>query len=535
MGRVLTFETRLGVLTSQLARRFESVVSLHAIAWSADAAREQVRRAALSNVRIETLPGNKQLCEFGRFDAVVLLDPDGDPTGQWESVRETLVRQVVAHARELLTERGCLLIGGDNSWSYQRIGQPSRRPGLALPRLKSRLGRDFALELFVGDVSVGSTHSPPPELCSAHVSLPPSIHAVTWKSHAKRRLLELPKLRQFWPAFVLIATRGDPDCFLSRQLRSMGDPRLPDWVARERVAIKRIIAGNHGVSVMIVGPMDRSSRAVVVKSSNTEAGKQLCRTNAWALEFLEKSAWQHLTPRLLGLYDCEGVVMTVESMCEGAELGGVCASDNGPWSRCCDQLLALQVRDRRMEVMTQDRFSNTVGHWIGQLKRLCEESLRTRLTGVERRLSELMIGRSFAMGLCHGDLKLGNLLFNDIGKLTGVIDWDGIETDGLIVFDYLTMMTYKLAKEEKSDLESTYVRHILPWELPPAYEQGLAPVVQELAPDSVGFQLLRIAFWFSLLHVRFASAFKLHRTWRSRMLDNVLPEMERRLAQATTL
>ncbi len=72
---------------------------------------------------------------------------------------------------------------------------------------------------------------------------------------------------------------------------------------------------------------------------------------------------------------------------------------------------------------------------IIQRKSGCEKSIQNSFELLSEKLRATLLGKTAMAGICHGDFKIENCIFEKNGELKGVIDWDMGEFDELNLFD----------------------------------------------------------------------------------------------------
>jgi aminoglycoside phosphotransferase (APT) family kinase protein len=151
----------------------------------------------------------------------------------------------------------------------------------------------------------------------------------------------------------------------------------------------------------------------------------------------------NLVPRSLGRIELRGRPVFLESALEG----------NVPGKRArrmfrrtlrrkaADFLTALHRASREDVLLDDDLFEDRIGHYCDHLAAAVEkgrqaEAVRRMKAGIQARL----VGSRFPLVVEHGDFHLGNCLFDRLGRLTGVIDWDLGSARGLPVLDLLHLL-----------------------------------------------------------------------------------------------
>jgi Phosphotransferase enzyme family len=520
-GRAVVFETRLGVLSELLSRRFDFVVSVHASDAAAQHTLDWLLHRSISNVAVHVLGADWNHGEQP-LDAVILIDASQDPTEQWHD----RLNELSVHARRIAEQRlsrtGSFVQGGENSWGYARLLGRKARFGESLPALLRNDASFPVKHVYVGTSPLSATHAPPPECASLHVAGQHASRPTGWPARLKSAVVHSTAMRYLWPTYLLFSMRSNAPSEILARLEHEGilnfahDSESAAWV------VKRVVAGNHGVTIAIVGHRQKEADDIVVRWCLHSAGQRLLHVNADALERLAITEWTSLIPRLILHKKVGNLSFSAESLCRGFELEGNSPESMRHLKNACVRLVDLQFQSASILNMDESRYARMILPWFDDLRLHCGEEYEDSVVKLEVRLGKLMRGRSFSIGPCHGDLKLGNVLFGVDGTLSGVIDWDCYTDEGLPIHDYLTMFTYKLGLDYGLGLDEVFLRFILPWQLPTSYLECAQPAVERFCGNDEGFLLARACFWFSLLQSRFSMTFKLHETWRTRYVKSVI-------------
>ena len=525
-------ETRLGAVSCGIAAHFDRVVAWHR---SADAARLTQQYAAdhkLSNIQIVVAEDIDEV-ELGaeRFDAVIIFGPSRDLTAQWNVDIESLPVRTLSHLSNALSDDAIIVIAENNRWAY-RLETPehsgiAHRSGMALPTVRSQMQKQFPhTDVYVCGFSLASSQQPLPDFLK--YDLPPNKSMIPRNRVAaiKGKLLNLPAIRLFWPAFLMISAKQKQHSVAQQVMCQKQVALAAGWQPTERVIIKRVIAGNSGTSVVIGGPSNRDTADVVLRLPSRTANVQRCHINATALVRLQDSPLSGLLPRLVCQGNHQGQEYTVETRCTGYEIAYGTNDLNAMVYRACIAIAELHVNTAVMTVMNAGNFDSLVTPYLADIRLFSSPDIQVRLDKFAVALRQALIGKTVALGFVHGDFKVSNMLFDATGKLTAVIDWDGFSARGFQVFDYLTFLAYKIANELKTGLAEAYLEYILPWTLRSKDAALVNGSIAQVMVDEDSFLLVRVVFWFALLGDRSDPVYKRHAQWHRLYVLSVLPKLE---------
>ena len=93
-------------------------------------------------------------------------------------------------------------------------------------------------------------------------------------------------------------------------------------------------------------------------------------------------------------------------------------------------------------VMTEQEFSKYVSPKIEIIKTLLDqnEEINGYLAKLHKYFYDEFYGKKFLAGVCHGDLKIQNCIYNSKGQLTGLIDWDMSARDEITLVDVTSLL-----------------------------------------------------------------------------------------------
>lgn len=531
-GVALVLETRLGALSGRLSPYFKTIISWHASARAAAGTQQYIDRNQIHNVCVVVADTPESLVVGAeRLAAIIFYGPSQDLTGQWGDNVAMLLRALIKQAPQWLAEGGVVVVGENNRCAFrhrpaQKAGS-GHNGGIALPGLGHHLKKLGCLGLYVGSSPMTSSHTLTPDLVLRDVVTGPTLFPKNILSLIKERVLNTRLARLLWPSFLFVISGCPRRTFLQDIFEQSELGRQSGWDGKGRVIVKRILAGNLGTTVMVAGPADRGARDVIIRLPSQPSGCRSCRVNAQALRKLAQSPLSGNVPRLLGEGVVQGQEFTVESRCPGFEAGYRARGLDGMLHQACDAVSVLHRQTTRRVLVTDAVFNEIVAPLIQDLVDYCPQDVGQRLNRFMEVLRTSMLGQAVSLGYIHGDFKLGNFLFDRSGKLTALIDWDGFSENGFQMFDYLTLIAYKMSYENNINLADIYLQYVLPWKLPPAYTQLVDDQIKTLMVDEESFLFVRIVFWFSLNFYRFDGLYKYHATWQLQFLLPVLTEFEK--------
>lgn len=532
-GVALLLETRLGALSARLARHYSKVIAWHGSTAAADITAARMDRSGIRNVEVTAVANLAALALApASIAALVIYGPSTDLTAQWSTAIADLIAEVLAATRHALAPNAVMLLGENNRWSYKddrESGATAPAAGrLATLRDAQRVMAEHFThqQTYVCSSSINSAHTPLPDFVRQDATDVGAIFPKNLSARLKNRLLGMWHVRFLWPSFLIVASNGPASCLAQDILRDSGVPAKLGWPEHATVRMQRLIAGNSGTTILLAECDIPGTVGVVMRLPINTGARNLCEANFRALGKLANTTLAARVPVALAAGLHRDQYYTIEKACPGTELFYGTEGQHDMLAEACESLRTLHQDNGATRPMSTADFDHQVGHCIDDIATRVGEPLADRLARFRTRLSALMVGRLFRLGYTHGDFKVGNILYTPDRRLSGLIDWDGFCDHGLQMFDYLTLLTYKLSNEQDEDFAQVYLAHLLPWRVPAEDLALVQPTVNSLPAGEREFKLVRVAFWFSLISRRFDAYYKYHSAWQSRNVLAVLPELE---------
>lgn len=519
-GDVAVFENRLGGITLGLADRYRTVYCLPATPIDAVAVRQRIMRTGVGNVRLLDPSALDAVSPAAIVLSVICGDSDPAASDRLDAFLACLPRWL---------DRGAVLLMSDNNRaSYRRLRAPTAPKGLwSVAQLEHRL-RTYGvrhINRYFNQSQLSPGLWPPPEFLS--VSEPDRILGAP---RAKGWLLTHRLASRWRPSYLYVASRESHPGLLDELVKLSGAVERQGWGGSKYI-VKKLVAGNSGVTVALVGPAGRRDRDIVVRIASHAGGEARCQANAKSLEMLGTSVFAGRVPVLLHAGLWNGRRYTVETRCQGYELLYGRPMTQRFINAACNKWLALQAESMTVVALSQQRYQVEVGSAIADAAAFADRADIARLRSLDRWLQQRLIGQQFAQGFCHGDFKLNNLLFTANGELAAVIDWDQARPNGILAFDYLLLLAYVLGHEQRSDLTAGFVRCLLPGRLSVAQARLLQLVSDRLLADGTTMQALIVAVWFKLLREQQGMIENINPLWRAANLSRVLDAIEAQVPQ----
>jgi thiamine kinase-like enzyme len=142
---------------------------------------------------------------------------------------------------------------------------------------------------------------------------------------------------------------------------------------------------------------------------------------------------------------------------------------------------------------------------------------------LRQHLRREFLGGRVRVGLCHGDAKLANCLFQS-GRLTGVIDWDMSEHRGLCAVDVAALISSTVLQYNRASLTDVLDRN-------PGVDPHLSTAVdayhRRMGTTPQSFRTMLLLYWLDRVwrHQTFGRA---TRDWQDRFVRPVTEWLQAR-------
>lgn len=524
-ARCLVLESRLGTLTAALAGDFKTVVSWHTKLHAAAITKERLRMSDISNVTVVVGQGIEEILGLGPFNAIISYGLAEDPMEQWKGREQALLAHLSRHVlKESALPLSVLVACGNNSWAYRTdvLEEKSQlRANLACMELHTRAMHTAGMLASKGSLTVD--HLPLPDFLSYGNA---SVAAHGPLGRAKQWILNSKIGRLFWPAYLFVGYNSKAQSRLATLAEQSVVRERLGWPAEMQVEVKRIVAGNLGTTIALLGIKGKEYPDVIARLPSNGVGERLCTTNASALRALSNSNSSGLVPRLLYEGNFEGGYITLEECRPGSELGYESPNAENFLLQACVWMQRLQMSEQRLEKnFSEADFERLIDPLITHLLAIITEARKSKASEIRDALRKAMCSTNLAMGITHGDFKLSNLLCRESQQISGIIDWDGYDGEGIQIFDFLTLIFYKIANETGNDFTAVYLNYFLPWKLPDKYSRLANAALNHFEMTEDSFRYARVAYWFVLLAKRINRIYQFHEDWQVRYLDKIFPSL----------
>jgi aminoglycoside phosphotransferase (APT) family kinase protein/SAM-dependent methyltransferase len=147
-------------------------------------------------------------------------------------------------------------------------------------------------------------------------------------------------------------------------------------------------------------------------------------------------------------------------------------------------------------------YDRLCGFWLAELKELVSAEHRGAFEAIAHLLQETLLGATLPLGWYHGDYDFANLLYGRGDRLTGILDFEIFDPQGLPLIDLLLLLARRPIRKGGMAFGTLFVRSILQRELPPLEAKLLATEMETLGIDERLYRAIALCCWLNHLRLR---------------------------------
>jgi aminoglycoside phosphotransferase (APT) family kinase protein len=275
--------------------------------------------------------------------------------------------------------------------------------------------------------------------------------------------------------------------------------------AADAWSVERASQGGGGISAFLV--RTRTGDGLMVKVARAEAGRASLERAAAAQRAVhaigELGAWRSRLPSVVSEGDAGEWRFVVETALSGRSLDLPGPDDPG-WSAALDAVLDA-IDGLHQTTATTGSGSDRRARWVdgraATVASLEATIARTdpaagrsmgdviaRLTG---ELGDAVLTGDLAAGWVHGDYWSANVLVDDSGAVSGIVDWDSAEPDELAAQDAFHLVLYARKLRRRVGLGAV-VAEVLGAGTLDAHELA---VLERTSPPGLGVRSTALLYW----------------------------------------
>jgi aminoglycoside phosphotransferase (APT) family kinase protein len=285
-------------------------------------------------------------------------------------------------------------------------------------------------------------------------------------------------------------------------MASLADP-TDGW------SIERASHGGGGISAFLL--RTRNGQGLMVKVARAEAGRASLERAAEAQRAIASiealGGWRARLPMVVSDGQAGAWRFVVETALPGRPLALLAPGDAG-WSAALDAALDAVDDLHRHTASTgpaTDRVADRRRRWVDQrvaataslgpaITRRDPEAGRALTAGLERLgtgLGETISAPDLSAGWIHGDYWSANLLVDDAGAVSGIVDWDSAEPDELAAHDVFHLVLYARKLRRREGLGAV-VADLLGGA---AFDAQEVAALERACPPGFGIRTTALLYW----------------------------------------
>lgn len=295
--------------------------------------------------------------------------------------------------------------------------------------------------------------------------------------------------------------------------------------------------------VIVVGQSGSSDQLVIHLSHNPETSRrmELRQSNIARLQKIAKlGEWRQVLPAFLG-----GGLLGNDPYWVARSIPGTPASElllaGAPPARVLEQCAAmisvLHQETSRVMPVNDLHLQNWLGNPMQDIRgissdrrqRLSLATLDRIVAAAADNLRKLQV----PIGWIHGDFWPENILVGSDGKVSGIIDWDQADEQGLPYLDLVNLFLSTRRHFDRRELGAIIVDLLASGDWDPSERQIWQEARTRLGGDAPGLPEMMVIFWIQHMrdHLQKSTSSSSRRIWLSRNHSRVLPVLQRYFLQ----
>ena len=537
-----------GAAPLSLARSCARVVVLDGSVERLELARQQALGSGLDNLAFARVsdPLHLPLAD-GSVDLVVVpgLAEWFEAVGKGRPVPATCGRALLRELRRAIAPSGQIYLGMDNRYGLSRMLGTRRAAGTSFSARalrKAASDADFAgCDLFAPlpfrhkfhqILDIGRTDRmnvcADPYRTRGRV-LRPAVKL--WDRWNRRGAVER-LLYPFLPGMsAVLSAEVASASFAERLLRHVGDVA---GVPGKACHLSRYYVRAKGAVVLVGG--EPAGGGMIARVPLAESAKASCRRQHGTIEMMARDeriapAVRRLFPAPLAHGDFEGQAFFAETALSGESGRLYYSRPERRFDRAiinaAEVLRQLRRATERPTRIEDAEFQRVCGGWLDELRQVVRGGSRGALDTIESVLRSELVGNTLPLGWHHGDYDFANLLYGPDDSVTGILDFEVFEPQGLPLIDFLVLLARRPIRRQGFAFGTLFVRSILERKLPPLETELLEREMRTLGVDEPLYRALALCCWLNHLRLRRDSWLVRSPSWLDDNLHTVIDSVRR--------
>lgn len=354
-----------------------------------------------------------------------------------------------------------------------------------------------------------------------------------WDRYNRHGRLERHLYRYLPGLSAVLSADAAAESFGERVIRHVGDVgNLPPAAT----ALSRYYVRPKGVVVLVAGSADQGG--LIVRLPLADGATASCERQHQALNLMAGD--ERIPVRLRRLFPApvasgrfDGQPYFAETGLRG-ELGRLYYSrSERRFDRAIANAAAVLCELRRATehavLIDEAQFGRVCGDWLDELRNVVRAENRAALDLIDGILRDALLGRSLPLGWHHGDYDFANLLYGPDDGVTGILDFEVFDPEGLPLIDLLVLLARRPIRQQGFAFGTLFVRSILERKLPPLENEILEAELRTLNVDDQLYRALALCCWLNHLRLRRDSWLVRSPSWLKDNLHAVIETVRRTL------
>ena len=506
-----------GALCEALAPRCRRLVVLAADEAAASSLQAAADRAGLVNVEVVCLDWSGEWPVADASVDLIVLQRVNTWIEKAGPARADLASHILDQIVRLLGDGGTFLIADNNPFNFRCLSSPlacmSRIRGgrryLSHAQVVDRMSSaGFHLQTMAGDFVFDRSMYPIPEFLDVQGPGLCGDVARGRRQSLRRRIIDHPRVKAYWPSFLIAGSR-DASMALAGRICAQYAPEDDAAQAPEAksAVVRRMVSGNSGVTIMIMGNVSGCEGDVVLRLATQEQGSETLARNADTLAALQG---RDEVPDLLLRGTMEGFDYSLEACVKGMHVDDLGVDYDSCIEQAADLLLDIQRTTSFRVTLEGVEYERLVESEIVRLDTFCRGPEKDHLATIGRYLDSVLRGQEIMLVRTHGDFKAGNVLFDADGRPSAIIDWEMSDPRGLPLLDILLLVTDISAREQGLKLPRVFLQEVLPGRLRPFLDRLVGQARRQLGIASALQPGLGMMFWIQYLNRQLEWPYRAH-------------------------
>ena len=530
----LVIDDSYGNISYQLSLRFKKVITVHQDDRALETISQYLESKNINNVQLVKMAiGSVFPVPSSSVSLVVVMRLSNYIDQYADKNRAEYYKQFLEESCRILTSDGTVMILDNNKNSYQAIAGRVRgrnrfdRVVGVSPKYtkKSLIKKGFSVDEYIGKQIYTQTLDGAPSYLNFNTPATGDPLKYGLLNKLKLKLQNSAILKQRWSSFIIVATRSSTDNLVRKILI---DSKCVDDQVVDKYFVKRIISGNAGVVVIIVGKMDCAEEEdFVLRLPGSKEAIEKVECNWAALKSLSASSCSKVIPKNVAKGCFKEQFYYIEERKKGKDLesGDIGLEVSKALYDSFLLLINIQTESKSKAHKQRQFVDHYLNNLSSRLASFCNKSEIDVLNKILACLRNVLNSCEIPLVRVHGDFKPGNILYNRDGTTSAIIDWDMSQPAGLPLIDFYTYFIYQIAKEKNTSISNAFNDYILYWDVRDEYKNIVNIAREKFHISERSLLSLRCMSWLIIIELQISDVYLTHPQTARMMLGGTFNKM----------